>query len=257
MFWTVVCINSLITDWNTEQIKHCCHRFCLFVRSLFPQSSNPIPGKRNKRCYNDEHYNSFVYLGGAVCGDGKTKRAVRRRTQAGANAWRADNIPGRLLKEEAIELSPIFTLLFNSTLHQGKIPSPWKQAHVAPVHKKNSRHDPANYRPISLTSVTCKIIEHFIYSQVINHLDSNGILTDKQFGFRKRHSCETQLLITVQDLAQGLRDKQEIDAVILDFSKAFDKVSHRRLLLKLEHYMEYVAQHYHGLATSWPTARRE
>ena len=60
-----------------------------------------------------------------------------------------DNIPGRLLKEGAIELSPIFTLLFNSTLHQGKIPSPWKQAHVAPVHKKNSRHDPANYRPIS------------------------------------------------------------------------------------------------------------
>ena len=147
-----------------------------------------------------------------------------------------DNIPGRLLKEGAIELSPIFTLLFNSTLHQGKIPSPWKQAHVAPVHKKNSRHDPANYRPISLTSVTCKIIEHIIYSQVINHLDSNGILTDKQFGFRKRHSCETQLLLTVQDLAQGLRDQQQIDAVILDFSKAFDKVSHRHLLLKLEHY---------------------
>ena len=116
-----------------------------------------------------------------------------------------DNIPGRLLKEGAIELSPIFTLLFNSTLHQGKIPSPWKQAHVAPVHKKNSRHDPANYRPISLTSVTCKIIEHIIYSQVINHLDSNGILTDKQFGFRKRHSCETQLLITVQDLAINSR----------------------------------------------------
>ena len=56
-----------------------------------------------------------------------------------------DNIPGRLLKEGAIELSPLFTLLFNSTLHQGKIPSPRKQAHVAPVHKKNSRHNPANY----------------------------------------------------------------------------------------------------------------
>ena len=70
----------------------------------------------------------------------------------------------------------------------------------------------------------------------MNHLDSNGILTDRQFGFRKRGSCETQLLITVQDLAQGLRDKQQIDAVILDFSKAFDKVSHRHLLLKLEHY---------------------
>ena len=146
------------------------------------------------------------------------------------------HIPTRLLKEGATELSPIFTLLFNLTIHQGQIPTPWKQAHVAPVHKKNNRHDPANYRPISLTSVTCKLIEHIIYSQIINHLDSNGILTDRQFGFRKRRSCETQLLITVQDLAQGLRDKQQIDAAILNFSKAFDKVSHRHLLLKLEHY---------------------
>ena len=65
-----------------------------------------------------------------------------------------------------------------------------------------------------------------------------------------KHNSSSQY---VQDLAQGLRDQQQIDAVILDFSKAFDKVSHRHLLLKLE----YVAQHYLGLATSWPTARRE
>ena len=83
-------------------------------------------------------------------------------------------------------------------------------------------------------SLICKLIEHIIHSQVINHLDSNGILTDKQLGFRKRRSCETQLLlITVQDLAQGQRDKQQIEAVLLDFSKAFDKVSHIHLLLKL------------------------
>ena len=147
-----------------------------------------------------------------------------------------DNIPGRLLKEGADELTPIFTLLFNSTLHQGKIPNPWKQAHVAPVYKKNNRHDPANYRPISLTAITCKVIEHIIHSQVIEHLDNNRIVTDKLFGFRKGRSCDTQLLLTVHDLAQGLRDQQQIDAVLLDFSKAFDKVPHRRLLLKLKHY---------------------
>ena len=71
-----------------------------------------------------------------------------------------DNIPGRLLKEGA--LSPIFTLLFNSTLHQGKIPTPWKQAHVTPVHKKNSRHNHTNYIPI-----------YPVYLPHIHHMQNN------------------------------------------------------------------------------------
>ncbi len=79
-------------------------------------------------------------------------------------------------------------------------------------------------------------MEHIIHSQIINHLDKQGIISDKQFGFRKKRSCESQLILTIHDLAQGLRDKEQMDAVLLDFSKAFDKVPHERLLLKLEHY---------------------
>ncbi len=79
-------------------------------------------------------------------------------------------------------------------------------------------------------------MERIIHSQIITHLDVQGILTDQQFGFRKARSCESQLLLTTHDLAQGLRDKQQIDAILLDFSKAFDKVPHERLLTKLHHY---------------------
>ena len=127
----------------------------------------------------------------------------------------------------------MFTLLFKASLHQGKIPQDWKTANVAPIFKKGESNKPSNYRPISLTSIVCKVLEHIIHSQIINHFDKYSLLTSRQFGFRKSHSCESQLLLTVDDLARGLRDGEQIDAVLLDFSKAFDRVPHERLLLKL------------------------
>ena len=98
------------------------------------------------------------------------------------------------------------------------------------------RSSPSNYRPISLTSVLCKTLEHVIHSSVISHFERNNILTDCQHGFRKRRSLETQLIRTIGDQARGRNDKQQIDAVLLDFSKAFNRVPHQRLLLKLKHY---------------------
>lgn len=102
--------------------------------------------------------------------------------------------------------------------------------------KKGDRHKPANYRPVSLTSICCKILEHIVHSHVMSHLDSHQMFNDAQHGFRKSHSCESQLILTIQDLASGLNDGEQIDAVLLDFSKAFDKVPHQRLLEKLQHY---------------------
>ena len=70
----------------------------------------------------------------------------------------------------------------------------------------------------------------------MQHLDAHNILSNQQHGFRKKRSCESQLILTTQDLASSLEEGEQIDAVLLDFSKAFDKVPHRRLLLKLHHY---------------------
>ena len=79
-------------------------------------------------------------------------------------------------------------------------------------------------------------MEHIICSNLMSHLDRHKILTDFQFGFRKKRSCESQLLITINELAKSLDTGRQIDCILLDFSKAFDKVSHSRLLLKLDHY---------------------
>ena len=79
-------------------------------------------------------------------------------------------------------------------------------------------------------------MEHIIHSHLMKYLDNHHILSDQQHGFRKRRSCESQLITTVHDLASGLDKRQQIDAILLDFSKAFDKVAHRRLATKLHHY---------------------
>ena len=70
----------------------------------------------------------------------------------------------------------------------------------------------------------------------MHHLDINNILTECQFGFRSHHSCESQLLITIDDFAKAINNRQQVDVGILDFAKAFDKVPHSRLLYKLEYY---------------------
>ena len=114
------------------------------------------------------------------------------------------------------------------------MPKDWKLANVTPLFKKGDKSDPGNYRPVSLTSITCKILEHVIYSSIVNHLDKHNVLCSHQHGFRKNRSCETQLIGLIDDLSKGLDNNNQIDAILLDFSKAFDKVHHTSLLKKLK-----------------------
>ena len=147
-----------------------------------------------------------------------------------------DGIPCRLLVMVAEELAPALTHLFNLSLETGEIPNAWRHALVQPVYKKGDRSSAANYRPISLTAVCCKLLEHVVRSGITNHLESNKILTNAQHGFRKQRSCESQLLLTINDFASTLDEGGQTDAILLDFSKAFDVVPHKRLLLKLHYY---------------------
>ena len=147
-----------------------------------------------------------------------------------------DKIPTRLLKECVKEIAPSLVLLYQASLKQSIVPTEWKHALVTPIFKKGDRSLASNYRPISLTSVCGKLLEHIIFSKIMDHLNLHNILSDAQHGFRSKCSCETQLLLTVHDFACGLNEGKQIDAIILDFTKAFDKVSHKHLCTKLHHY---------------------
>ena len=147
-----------------------------------------------------------------------------------------DKIPAHFLKLCSTEIAPILILIFQASIHQSRVPPDWKQANIVPVFKKGDRTLCSNYRPVSLTCICSKILEHIIYSHIFFHLSQHNILCDEQHGFRHGRSCETQLLLTINDFAESLNNNKQTDAILLDFSKAFDKVSHQHLYHKLHHY---------------------
>jgi hypothetical protein len=147
-----------------------------------------------------------------------------------------DQIHPRVLRECCSTMAKPLTIIFRKSLGEGQVPMSWKDAKVTPIYKKGKKKQPCNYRPVSLTSVVCKIMEKMIRKQIMGHLDRNNLLTDAQYGFRNRRSTVLQLLKVLDHWTELLDEGKCLDVLYLDFSKAFDTVPHKRLLHKLEAY---------------------
>ena len=126
-------------------------------------------------------------------------------------------------------------MLFRRSYVTGEVPDDWRHANIVPTYKKGDKTDPGNYRPTSLTRITCKLMEHIISSNIMSHGNDNDILHSLPHGFRQKRSCELQLLGFISDLTNNMEENKQTDVLITDFSKAFDKVGHQRLLQKLHH----------------------
>ena len=147
-----------------------------------------------------------------------------------------DGIHPTILKHCASELAPVLQVIFTQSLNTGDIPTDWLVSNVTPVYKKGDRNLPSNYRPISLTSICSKVMEHVIYHSIMNHLQDNQVLSNSQHGFRAGYSCTTQLISLIEDISFNMDAHKQVDLILLDFSKAFDTVPHHRLLTKLKFY---------------------
>ena len=147
-----------------------------------------------------------------------------------------DDIPNLVLKNCSKALAPGIAVLFQKSIDTGELPKDWKDANVTPVFKKGDKHLAENYRPVSLTSVISKLLEHIICHELHAHFDKNNVLTNVNHGFRTGYSCETQLTITTDDFTKNSENGIQTDVAILDFSKAFDTVPHQKLLHKLSCY---------------------
>ena len=147
-----------------------------------------------------------------------------------------DGISPIILKCCAAEIAPVLQIIFSQSMSTATVPSDWRTANVTPIFKKNDRSNPSNYRPISLTSICCKVMERIIYHSIMKHLQDHHILNQCQYGFRQGYSCEAQLASVLDDILHDLDHLKQVDLIFLDFCKAFDTVPHSRLLLKLSLY---------------------
>ena len=147
-----------------------------------------------------------------------------------------DGILPRVLKEAAYELSGPITILANKSFELGVVPADWRDANVTPIFKKGDKKDPNNYRPISLTSVLCKVIETLLKNSIVEYLEKNNIIVNSQHGFRRARSCTTNLIEFYHKILSNYDNKIASDIIYLDLKKAFDRVSHKYLLIKLQSY---------------------
>ena len=145
----------------------------------------------------------------------------------------SDGFPALFLKSSiALPLS----ILFTQSLSKGQIPKIWKVAFVRPLFKKGLCSLPSNYRPISLTSVIGKVMEKLLANSMMLFLQSNHLISKNQFGFMSRRSTCSQLLATLNDWTLAVNNHAKVDAVYIDFAKAFDSISHVKLLTKIHAY---------------------
>ena len=145
-----------------------------------------------------------------------------------------DGIPPKLLLEIVEQISIPLATVFNLSLEEGIVPLEWKEANIIPLFKKGSRNKSENYRPVSLTSVICKLLERLIKDHLVDFLANNKLINPSQHGFLKARSCLTNMLCFLENVTKWLDEGSPVDIIYFDFKKAFDKVPHQRLLLKLK-----------------------
>ena len=147
-----------------------------------------------------------------------------------------DNLHPKVLSETAEIIAEPLYKIFQQSLSSGKLPQQWKQAIIIPSHKKGKRNVVSNYRPISLTSIACKVLESIIKDQLLWYLMNSELISPKQHGFVPNKSCFTNLLTMLDFWTDIIEKGHSVDCIYLDFAKAFDSVPHQKLIQKLKSY---------------------
>jgi len=147
-----------------------------------------------------------------------------------------DGISNFFLKNCADSLCLPLCHIFDTSFKNKEIPEQWRTAIIVPIHKKGVTSDPNNYRPISLTSTSCRVMERVINNEILDYLLRNNIISKHQHGFIKKKSTCTNLLECLNDWSFNMQAKTVNDIIYFDFKKAFDSVSHSKLLTKLRAY---------------------
>ena len=146
-----------------------------------------------------------------------------------------DGIYPQFIKNVTCFMIKPLRILFNKSLSEGILPADWRQGIIVPIYKNNKRpRSPASYRPVCLTSVICKLLERIIHKYFVAYLELNSIISNEQHGFFKNRSTTTNLIKCLDDWSRALDSCTPVDIIYIDLAKAFDSVSHPKLIYKLK-----------------------
>ena len=150
-----------------------------------------------------------------------------------------DGLPLTLFNKLASCLAFPLSLLYNNSMSVGKLPYEWKKAVITPIAKSGLASDPCNYRPVSLTSVACKVMGRIIVKRLSGYLYQHGLSSKQQHGFLVGKSTSMNLLETLSDWTFAINNGDGVSVhsvAYIDYAKAFDGVRHPKLIHKLKSY---------------------
>lgn len=195
-----------------------------FFSSVFTdEGSGPIPSMENLPCA--EKIRSVNFEKKDIC------EKIRKLKSSCAPG--PDKICAKYLQLFENEVAGPLQIIFTKSLAEGSVPEDWKSANITPIYKKGLKNNAGNYRPVSLTSLPCKIMESILRDKLTEHLLNNNLILSSQHGFLQNKSCVTNLLEFFETVTTYVDQGTPMDIAYLDFSKAFDKVPRLRLLNKL------------------------
>ena len=197
--------------------------FSDFFGSVFTRSDGDPPSKTA--------INGNVWLNDIVVSEERVKEVIDGLREDSAPG--PDGFPPVLLKMLKDEIAVPIAILFRKSLADGQIPDEWRKSKITPIHKKGSKSDPGNYRGVSLTSVVGKMMERIVKNEIDKHVESNALMSKTQHGFRTGRSVQTNLIEFLNQTTKWADEGECYDVIYLDFSKAFDVVCHKRLMVKL------------------------
>lgn len=196
-----------------------------YFSSVFtPETNDEIPQTEKINCI-DEIFNIKFTKADIL-------KAINRLKPSHSSG--PDGITVNLLQKLSAAIVVPLEIILNLSMEEGTVPQEWKDAYVVPIFKKGTKANPSNYRPVSLTSIVCKLMETMIKDHMMDFLLRNNLLRASQHGFLPKKSCLTNLLEFLEVITKVMDEADPVDILYLDFSKAFDKVPHRRLIAKLE-----------------------
>jgi hypothetical protein len=219
--------------------------------SVIMENGEPISDSRKSDLFNNQFCSVFVADNGVpgILPDKNTRSTLRdafftdERVAAALNklncktSFGDDGLPPIFFKKcSSVFVEPL-KLIFQRSFETSELPAAWRDAVIVPIYKnKGNRSEVGNYRPISLTSVACRLMESVLKFHLVNHLLENDLISRSQHGFMANRSTNSNLLGCLNDWCRAVDKRECIDVLYIDIAKAFDSVSHPKLLYKLTKY---------------------